>query len=236
MAAGRGERLTPITDHKPKALVEMSGSLTLLDLAIRSLRATGLEELVIVIGYMGHKVEEALAKQEGIRLIKNPEYWRENGYSLLRAREAVGSEDFILVMGDHLFEPRLASLAASSGPLTLCVDREPRYLPDPDEATKVRLGPGGRVEAIGKSLSTWDAYDTGVFACNELMFWAAEELSKRRFSITISDCVNFLAARGVDFKTADATGLLWSDVDTLDALEHARKEVLPALLKRLGSR
>jgi len=234
LAAGRGKRLAPLTDKVPKALVELDKGLTLLELAMRVLKAAGLEELVVVSGYMGHKVEEALREQEGVEVVRNPEYWRENGYSLLKAEEAVGSEEFVLVMSDHVFEPELARRAAGAGPLGLCVDREAKYLLDPGEATKARVGPGGCILALGKALGTWNGYDTGVFACDERMFWAARELAKRSFAVTVSDCVNFLVSEGVCFKAIDATGLLWADVDTHEALEHAKRDLLPLLLTRLG--
>ena len=235
LAAGRGERLAPITRGRPKALVEVASGLTLLELAIRSLRAAGLEELVVVSGYMGHKIEEALAGQEGIRIVRNPEYWRENGFSLLKASEAVGSEEFVLTMADHLFEPSIPRAAASAGPLALCVDREPRYLLSVEEATKVELAPDGSIRAIGKHLGRWDACDTGVFVCDERMLWAARELARQSFSITVSDCVRFLISRGYTFRTVDVSGSLWTDVDTPEALAHAKEKVLPGLLRAFGT-
>lgn len=224
LAAGKGRRLAPLTYRRPKALVEVREGLSLLDLSIRALRASGLSEIVVITGYMGHKIEEALASEEGVRIVRNPEYWRENGISLLRAEDVVGSEDFILVMADHVFEPELVRRALRAGPLCLCVDRDPRYMLDPGEATKVKIGPGGLISALGKGLRTWDAYDTGVFACNKLMFSAARELARRSFKVSISDCVNFLISRGVPFRAVDATGLAWVDVDTPEALELVRRE------------
>ena len=234
LAAGRGARLTPITDEVPKALVEVEPGLTLLELAVRSLRAAGVEELVVVAGYRARKIEEALSGLENVEVVRNPEYWRENGFSLLKAREAVGGREFVLVMADHVFEPELVHRAVRAGPLSLCVDREGRYLLDPGEATKVRLGPGGLIRAIGKRLRTYDGYDTGVFACDERIFWAAEELVKRSFSVSVSDCVGFLVSQGLPFKAADATGLIWADVDTHEALKHVREHVLPKLMDKLG--
>jgi len=234
LAAGRGRRLAHITNHVPKALVKLLDGFSLLDLVMSSMRAAGVEEFVVVVGYKGHMIVEALDGAEDVIVVRNPEYWRENGLSLLTARDVVGSEDFVLVMSDHMVGPELIRRAIEAGPLGLCVDRRPRFLLDPEEATKVRIGPGGDIVAIGKGLRTWDAYDTGVFACNELMFWAAEELVKRKASITISDCVRFLISRGIPFRAIDATGLPWMDVDTHECLEHARRTVLPELLRALG--
>ena len=233
LAAGRGKRFKPFTYRMPKVFIEVQEGITLLDLAIRTLRAAGLEELVVVTGYRSREVEKALAGLEGVRVVRNPEYWRENGISLLRAREAVGSEEFVMVMADHVFEPGLVRLAMRSGPLGLCVDKKGKYLLDPGEATKVAIGPGGLIRAVGKGLRTWDAYDTGVFACNEFMFWAAEELALRSSEVSISDCVNFLVSRGIEFKALDATGMMWADVDTPEVLQFVKEKMLEHLLSKI---
>ncbi|HDI01354.1 MAG TPA: hypothetical protein ENF78_02875 [Candidatus Bathyarchaeota archaeon] len=234
LAAGRGRRLAEITDHIPKALVEIASGISLLDLALNSLRLAGIRDVVVVVGYKDYMIEEALNGAEGVMLVKNPEYWRENGLSLLAAREFVDSEEFVLLMSDHIVGPELIRRAIRAGPLGLCVDRQPKFMLDPGEATKVKIGPGGHIVDIGKNLTSWDAFDTGVFACNELMFWAAAEVAKRSFSITISDCVRFLISRGIAFKAIDATGLPWADVDTPRCLRHAREVVLPEILRELG--
>jgi len=234
LAAGRGTRLAPITNRVPKALVEVKPSLTLLELVLRSLEVAGVEEFIVVAGYMAKKVKEAISNRENVLVAYNPEYWRENGFSLLKARELVGDRNFVLVMADHVFEPELVVRALRSDPLTLCVDKEGRYLLDTEEATKVRVGPGGFIKALGKHLRTYDGYDTGIFTCDKRIFWAAEELVQRSFSVSVSNCVNFLISHDVPFRAADATGLMWADVDTHQALMHVRRNLLPELLRKLG--
>jgi len=238
LAAGRGARLMPITAEKPKPLVEVGQGISLLELSVRSLMASGLKDLVVVVGYRGEEARRAAEKLRSlgaqIAVIENPEYWRGNGLSLLKARDAVGSDEFVLAMCDHLVEPAIYRAAAEAGPFCLCVDKEPAYLLEPREATKVLLGPGETVRAIGKGLTKWDAVDMGVFCLSEPVFYVLEELVREKALVSLSDCVRSLVARGVPVRALDMTGSLWTDVDTLDALEHARALVLPKLLEALG--
>ena len=57
LAAGRGERLRPITDALPKALVEVAGE-SLLERHLRAVRAAGISEVVINLGWLGAKIRE----------------------------------------------------------------------------------------------------------------------------------------------------------------------------------
>ena len=56
-AAGLGTRLKPLTDNKPKALVEVGG-VTFLEWQIRRLSSFGFKDIVINVHHFGEKVEE----------------------------------------------------------------------------------------------------------------------------------------------------------------------------------
>ena len=59
LAAGRGERMRPLTDHLPKPLLEVGGR-PLIVWHIEALRAAGVTDLVINHAHLGHKLVEAL--------------------------------------------------------------------------------------------------------------------------------------------------------------------------------
>lgn len=69
LAAGLGTRLKPLTDHRPKALVEVGG-ITLLERAIRLLRRHGVEEAVINVHHFAEQIEAFLEEKEyfGMRI------------------------------------------------------------------------------------------------------------------------------------------------------------------------
>ncbi len=55
LAAGRGERLRPVTDEMPKALVEVNGE-SLLERHLRSLAEAGADTVVINLGWLGEQI------------------------------------------------------------------------------------------------------------------------------------------------------------------------------------
>ncbi len=74
LAAGRGERMRPLTDHTPKPLLR-AGDDTLIGHQIRRLRAAGFRELVINHAHLGAQIEAALGDGEayGVSIRYSPE-------------------------------------------------------------------------------------------------------------------------------------------------------------------
>ncbi|MDP2974330.1 MAG: NTP transferase domain-containing protein [Candidatus Diapherotrites archaeon] len=64
LAAGQGVRMKPLTDDKPKALVELKGK-PLLQHVLESLQKAGVREAVIVIGFTGEEVEKRFGTKFG---------------------------------------------------------------------------------------------------------------------------------------------------------------------------
>ena len=59
LAAGRGERLRPVTEQIPKALVEVHG-VSLLERHLASIKAAGIETVVINLGWLGDKIVDQI--------------------------------------------------------------------------------------------------------------------------------------------------------------------------------
>jgi len=74
LAAGRGERLRPITESMPKALVEVRGK-SLLEHHLLALEAAGVETVVINLGWFGNKIIEKVrsGSEYGLNVIYSPE-------------------------------------------------------------------------------------------------------------------------------------------------------------------
>jgi NDP-sugar pyrophosphorylase family protein len=64
LAAGKGVRLKPLTDNKPKALVELDG-IPLLERVLKELEKAGITETIVVIGSMGEQIEQYFGKKIG---------------------------------------------------------------------------------------------------------------------------------------------------------------------------
>ena len=102
LAAGRGERLRPLTDRLPKPLVEAGGKPLIVHL-IEALARAGLTELVINLGYRGDQIREALGDGGafGVRLTYSPEPETalETGGGIFQALPQLG-DPFLVVNGD----------------------------------------------------------------------------------------------------------------------------------------
>ncbi|ASS76279.1 hypothetical protein CIG75_15890 [Tumebacillus algifaecis] len=103
LAAGAGERLAPITQTLPKALLPI-GSESILSRQIRQLAEHGVQDVYIVIGYEGGAIREYLAASAqpcNVYLIENPSYkTTSTAYSTLLAEAHVSGEAFYLLDGD----------------------------------------------------------------------------------------------------------------------------------------
>jgi choline kinase len=101
LAAGRGNRLTPFTDDRPKCLLEFGGK-SILDWQLGVLDSCGITDVLIVKGYRGE-----LIVREGLREFFNPEYANTNMVASLFCAAAEVSGDILIVYADVLFERRL---------------------------------------------------------------------------------------------------------------------------------
>ena len=112
MAAGMAKRLRPLTDNSPKCLLRV-GERSLLQRTVDALIAGGIDELVVVTGYLRNLIEDFLKAnypQLKISFIDNPDYATTNNiYSLWLAIEIVGGKDFILLDSDILFDPEIVA-------------------------------------------------------------------------------------------------------------------------------
>jgi choline kinase len=216
LAAGNGSRLGSQASGVPKPLVTVGGA-PLIAHALAHAQAAGCREAVVVLGYEGARVRaaiEALPLSLRVRFVENPDPSTPNGVSLLAAAP-VAAPQFFLQMVDHVFAwPTLVRLTTS--PLSgdeagrVLVDAAPGDL-DLDDATKVRVA-AGRVTAIGKGITPWDAIDAGCFILTPAVFDALREVENGEPQ-TVSSGMRRLVAKGA-LGTADVGGVPWVDVDT----------------------
>ena len=103
LAAGRGERLRPLTDEVPKSLVEVRGE-SLLERHLRNVRAAGIRTVVINLGWLGDKIVERVGAgdQYGLEVIYSQEGENilETGGGIHKALPQLGDEPFLVVNAD----------------------------------------------------------------------------------------------------------------------------------------
>jgi len=103
LAAGRGERLRPLTDNVPKALVEVRGE-SLLERHLNTVKAAGFDTVVINLGWLGDKIVERVGSGSGfgLNVIYSPEGddILETGGGIHRALPMLGDAPFLVVNAD----------------------------------------------------------------------------------------------------------------------------------------
>ena len=138
LAAGRGERMRPLTDHTPKPLLQVGGK-PLIVWHIERLRAAGFTHIVINHAHLGQQIEDALGNGAGLGV--SIDYSREvsaleTAGGIATALPLIESDVFPVVNGDiycefdfsRLAEP-LARLAAGYDQAHLVlVDNPPHHL------------------------------------------------------------------------------------------------------------
>ncbi len=220
LAAGFGSRLR--RRGTQKVLVQLGG-LSLLERSIVAAHEAGFDEVVVVTGHQGERVARhalEVSRRRGVAVVvaHNERYRDGNGFSVLAAREAVGEAPFALVMADHVFAPaflrRLRMTAVAPGEVIAAIDRSLGRVVgvDATDAMKVRLI-GDQIEAIAKTLTDYDAFDTGAFVCSPVLFDAVEKASANGDS-TLGGAVQVLADDGAARALELVDGEWWFDVDT----------------------
>jgi N-acetyl-alpha-D-muramate 1-phosphate uridylyltransferase len=112
LAAGRGERLRPLTDRIPKPLVEVGGK-PLLAWHLARLAAAGVRQVVINVSHLGQQIVDCV--RDGSRFDLQVEYSREaepleTAGGIAQALPLLGNAPFLLVNGDIYCEADFASL------------------------------------------------------------------------------------------------------------------------------
>lgn len=103
LAAGRGERMRPITDNLPKPLVPVAGK-PLIAYHLESLARAGVHEVVINLAYRGSQIRDALGdgSRHGVRIEYSDEGPEpiETGGGIFKALPLLGAGPFLVVNGD----------------------------------------------------------------------------------------------------------------------------------------
>jgi choline kinase len=224
LAAGNGSRIASVSGGVPKPLVRLRG-IPLLEHVMASCQEAGIKRFVVVVGYRADLIRRWFAERPldgiSVTLIENPDYHKANGVSALTAKDELHNP-FLLLMSDHIFEPKTARALAQQ-PLVddeviLAVDHNVDGVFDLDDATKVKCETD-HIVAIGKDLARYDALDTGMFLCSPALFHRLES-AKRDGNCSLSDGMRQLA-REQKLRAFDIGDAHWQDVDSPEALAHA---------------
>ncbi|MBI4755924.1 MAG: nucleotidyltransferase family protein [Betaproteobacteria bacterium] len=214
LAAGRGERMRPLTDRTPKPLLEAGGK-PLIVWHLERLRAAGFEEIVINHAHLGHLIEQALGDggRFGLHLRYSPEARAlETAGGIANALPLLGPGPFAVINADIHCDYALARLHAAGAAL------EPAgrlahlvLVPNPPQhpAGDFRLD-GGRVRARGEPRLTF----SGIGVYHPELFAAIARGERAPLAPLLR------AAMARDQVGGERHDGLWTDVGTPRRLEE----------------
>ncbi|MBT8067589.1 MAG: nucleotidyltransferase family protein [Gammaproteobacteria bacterium] len=120
LAAGRGERLRPLTDSVPKSLVEVRGK-SLLERHLKGLQAAGISNVVINLGWLGEKIVERVGSGShyGLDVVYSEEGDNvlETGGGIHKALPFLGSDPFLVVNADIFTDMPVPQVVLGPGTL-----------------------------------------------------------------------------------------------------------------------
>ena len=167
LAAGRGERMRPLTDHTPKPLLKVGGK-PLIVWHLERLAKAGFKEVVINHAHLGELIEQALGdgSQWGMQVQYSPEKIAlETAGGIANALPLLGSEPFLVVNGDTFTEVDFGvlthALQANNHTHLVLVNNPPQH-PNGDFAIEA-----GRLKNTGEKMLTFSGvgvYHPDLFA------------------------------------------------------------------------
>ena len=110
LAAGKGTRLRPLTEDKPKVLVEVDGR-PLIEYAFDALIDAGVSEFVVVVGYESELIVDRYGDAyEGVPITYAHQHEQLGLAHALVTAEPYVDDDFMLMLGDNVFRANLGDV------------------------------------------------------------------------------------------------------------------------------
>ena len=252
LAAGMAKRLRPLTDTKPKCLLEVGGK-TLLQRTVDAMLSAGVTEFVVVTGYRAEMIRGFLEQNyppstlhpspvtlhpspsalhpspsATFTFLHNADYEHNNNiYSLWMSMKAVRGREFLLMDSDILCDPETVGRIARMEGSALAVNRHELG----EEEMKVVVDGDMRITEISKTCRPEDALGESVgiekftAAYSEALAAELDEmiLNEGLIDIFYERAFERLIPQGHTFTVVDTTDLFSYELDTPEDYEQAKK-------------
>lgn len=236
LAAGRGERLMPLTQNTPKPLLDLGNGKTLFEEQLENIQKSGvIQEVVLVTGYLADQVEAKMKlwRENGIKIttVYNPFYDVSNNLISLWLAKYQMNEDFIITNGDNLFDFGVfRDLAANHRDgifLTIC--KKEKY--DQDDM-KVLLEER-EIASVSKAIDEFNAHGTSVGLVlvsgqkyRDLFKENLEELARNKEYVNKFwlEVFNLMSKKGITVRPFEIALEKWQEIDFHPDIEQLRSK------------
>lgn len=228
LAAGLGTRLRPLTDSRPKAMIDVGGR-PMIEYPLRMLAAAGVEEVVVNLHHRGDQVRAALGDGSRYRLrvrYSEEEPVLDTGGAIARARPLLGDEPFVLANCDTLLDVDLACAWRLHCERTALATLVVRGDPDAERYGALDLDRQGRIRRfLGEPAGVQEPLARRMFCGVHLISPSLFDHMPEEgiFSIT-RDVYRPLVEAGADLFGFDHVGY-WRDLGTFESLSAARTDL-----------
>ena len=237
LAAGKGERLMPLTSDTPKSLLELENGTTLLESQLITINKTAIDKVVIVTGYLTEKIESKVQRYSkkyniDIQIIYNPFFDISNNLlSLWQARHEMES-DFIIINGDDIFNDSvlLGLLEHDKNELiTMVIDRKETY----DEDDMKLIVENGRILEVSKKIPLNEANGESIGMirvtgeAKGIMVDTMERMvrNKKNMQVFYLAMIQELINQGIVVGYHEISSKDWAEIDFHPDLEDIRKKI-----------
>jgi len=228
LAAGMAKRLRPLTDSKPKCLLEVAGK-TLLQRTVDAMLRAGARELLVVTGYRAGMIRDFLAihyPELQIEFLDNIDYEHNNNiFSLWMAMQELHGQEVLLMDSDILCDPEAVSRVARQEATALAMQRHELG----EEEMKIVVDADGCITEISKTCKVEDAIGESVGIekmtpdYSEALYQELRRMIEDEGLIDIfyERAFERLIPQGHTFKVVDTTDLFSYELDTPEDFEKA---------------
>ncbi len=250
LAAGKGERLQPITSTRPKHMIPLAGK-PLLEHTILGLKEAKIDEILLIVGYKEEMIKDYFGNgldKFNVKIeYKTQSEYLGTAHATSFAKDFVKSDSFLLVYGDLLIDPMIFeevvqkfSASKSEGVISLL------EVKDPQNFGIISLDARGFVEKITEKpapeLKLGNLANAGIYAFTPLIFKAIEKTPKSiRNEYEFTDSMDILIKQfnGKIIGHILKRGQFWSDIghpwQFLDANAYLLEKMEKNLLGKLDN-
>lgn len=232
LAAGVGSRIRPMTNNRPKCLLQI-GRTSILERMVSNIQFFGINEVIFILGYRAEQIIEAIKTkfpELNVRFVINIHYATTNtGFSLMLAKDFIKDSDFIKFDADVVFEKIILKKLIESQHLNcLCIDKDIHL---ENEEIKVILDQKDRVVKISKEEDTKLSAGESIGiekigrSASKILFFELEKMmkNKKNHQNYYESSYTELIKRNIPFHALNISGLKWVEIDTKNDFITAEK-------------